>query len=75
MIENVSDLLCTFWDPQLDGTRPFIISREKYELHRFMCVFLNVDEFGDWSSEGCRRDESYNISDDFVTCYCNHLFW
>ena len=25
LIENVTDLLCTFWNPQLDGKKPFLI--------------------------------------------------
>ena len=38
-----------------------------------MCILFTIDGFGDWSSKGCHRDESYNKSDESVTCYCNHL--
>ena len=79
LIENVVDLLCTFWDPQLDGKKAFLIhdfayiKRKMYGLCVFLYMYFHVDGFGNWSSEGCQRDESFNISDESVTCYCNHL--
>ena len=33
----------------------------------------NIDGYGDWSSDGCKIDESYIDTQDYFTCFCDHL--
>ena len=57
----------------LSGTQDLIVM--KYQYHKSLLITFNyfTDGYGDWSSEGCEIDESYNDSQDVVTCFCNHL--
>ena len=44
-----------------------------FSLSSCSSMFVLVDGFGDWSSEGCERVEPYSELDESVTCHCNHL--
>ena len=66
-IENGTDPSCSYWDETLDSKEVMLYI---YIDPVLLCV---LDGFGDWSSEGCSRNMTYNESQTAVTCYCTHL--